>query len=214
MTITFKYESRTDHFGTTLWCEEYADKNSGFKKFWRWGIDNKVCGDILYSKPNMNKLMRNYLADGEIEVETTTRKGFNDEPKTRTYIIDNRLSESIKPQYKKRVNESVGGWNLINSRIEDVTSIRDIEDIVDHILGGFDVMYEFVIGDYDYTLNIYESWNGKTTIRVELLDCNDFTDGYVYKKDIVVKTPNAIDEIYKAYKTAVRIAKGNRKYTL
>ena len=75
-------------------------------------------------------------------------------------------------------------------------------------------MYKFVIGDYDYTLDIYESWNGKTTIRVELLDCNDFTDGYVYKKDIVVKTPNAIDEIYKAYKTAVRIAKGNRKYTL
>ena len=53
MTITFKYESRTDHFGTTLWCEEYSDKHSGFKKFWRWGIDNKVCGDILYSKPNL-----------------------------------------------------------------------------------------------------------------------------------------------------------------
>lgn len=197
MTITYKHESRTDHYGTTLWCEQYADKHSGFKKFWRWGVDNKVCGDVLYSKPNMNRLMKTYLASGEIEVEVATsanaHDAFNGNGKRKTYTIQNDL------------NESAGGWNLINRRIEDVTSKRDIKDIIEHILGGFDVMYNFIIGDYDYSLTIYEAWNGKTTIRVKLVNCNDFTDGYVYKEDVIAKSPNVVDEVYKAYKKAIRM---------
>lgn len=206
MTITYKYESRTDHWGDTLWCELYADKHSGFQKFWRWGINQSIHSDYLLSKPNMKKLMQHHLAHGEIKVKiTTSNGGFNDEPKTKTYTIDYRLDESIKPQYKKRVNESAGGYKLINRRIEDVNSKSDIKDIIEHILGGFDVMYKFIIGDYDYSLTIYESWNGKTTIRVELIDCNDFTDGYVYKEDVIANSPNVVDEVYKAYKKALRM---------
>lgn len=110
MTVTFKYESRTDHFGTTLWCEEYTDKHSGFKKFWRWGLDNKTCGDLLSSKPNMNRLMKTYLANGEIEVETNTvdsvHKAFNGEGKRKIYTIQNSLSESLNHRPMKKINEN------------------------------------------------------------------------------------------------------------
>lgn len=110
MTVTFKYESRTDHYGTTLWCEEYTDKHSGFKKFWRWGVDNKTCGDLLSSKPNMNRLMKTYLANGEIEVETNTvdsvHKAFNGEGKRKRYTIQNNLSENLNHKPMKKINEN------------------------------------------------------------------------------------------------------------
>lgn len=109
MTVTFKYESRTDHYGTTLWCEEYTDKNSGFKKFWRWGIDNKTCSSLLSSKPNMNRLMKIYLADGEIEVETmnadSVHKAFNGEGKRKIYTIQNNLSENLNHRPMRKINE-------------------------------------------------------------------------------------------------------------
>ena len=108
MTITFKYESRTDHYGTTLWCEQYADKHSDFTNFWRWGIDNSIQGDFLLYKPNMNRLMKSYLASGEIEVETmsvdSVHKAFNGESKRKKYTIQN-IKESLKPQHMSRINE-------------------------------------------------------------------------------------------------------------
>lgn len=109
MTVTFYYESRIDQFGTTLWCEQYTDKHYNFRKFWKWGIDNKICGNLLLSKPNMNRLMKTYLADGEIEVETikfnNVHDAFNGEGNRKKYIIQNNLSESLKFQHMRRINE-------------------------------------------------------------------------------------------------------------
>lgn len=119
MTVTFYHESRTDYFGTTLWCEQYADKRYNFKKFWKWGIDNKISGNLLSTKPNMSRLMKTYLADGEVEVETImfndVHDAFNGEGKRKRYTIQNNLHESLKPQHMRRINEdkivSDGEWD-------------------------------------------------------------------------------------------------------
>lgn len=102
MTVVFKYEERIDHYGTTLWCEQYASKPS-FVKLWRWGVDDKIGGDTLHSKPNMNRLMKTYLAEGEIEVKVVRYKdvhsAFNSKGDVKEYIINNNLNESYRPQH-------------------------------------------------------------------------------------------------------------------
>lgn len=102
MTVVFKYEERIDHYGTTLWCEQYASKPS-FVKLWRWGVDDKIGGETLHSKPNMNRLMKTYLADGEIEVKVVRYKdvhsAFNSKGDVKEYIINNNLNESYRPQH-------------------------------------------------------------------------------------------------------------------
>lgn len=108
MTITFKYESRTDRYKDRLWCEQYADKHSDFTNFWRWGINDSIQGDFLLYKPNMNRLMKSYLASGEIEVETmsvdSVHKAFTGESKRKRYTIQN-IKESLKTQPMRKINE-------------------------------------------------------------------------------------------------------------
>lgn len=109
MTVTFKYESRTDQYGDKLWCELYSNGPHLSTKLWRWGINDHINGDHLWYKPNMNRLMKTYLADGEIEVETMTvdsvHKAFNGDGKRERYTIQNNLSESLKPQPMRKINE-------------------------------------------------------------------------------------------------------------
>ena len=121
MTVVFKYEERIDHYGTTLWCEQYASKPS-FTKWWRWGLDNKVCGDMLRSKPNMNKLMKNYLGEGDIEVRTVryndVHSAFNSKGDVKEYIINNNLNESYRPQHNDDI-ETI-----------DITNIHQLDKII------------------------------------------------------------------------------------
>ena len=135
MTITFNYEMYTDHYGTTLWCEEYANKPH-FNKFWRWGIDEKVCGEMLNNKPNMKKLMKRYLADGEVEMEKTsykdTKSSFRGDAKIQKRTIMNSITESYK-----RLNENfndivseVTNYILSNNSINGKTSLMTIDRLI------------------------------------------------------------------------------------
>lgn len=139
MTVVFKYEERIDHYGTTLWCEQYASKPS-FVKLWRWGVDDKIGGETLHSKPNMNRLMKTYLADGEIEVKVVRYKdvhsAFNSKGEVKEYIINNNLNESYRPQYRK-INESfedivkeVANYVLSNNDVNGNTSIMTIDRLI------------------------------------------------------------------------------------
>ena len=139
MTVVFKYEERIDHYGTTLWCEQYASKPS-FVKLWRWGVDDKIGGDTLHSKPNMNRLMKTYLADGEIEVKVVRYKdvhsAFNSKGDVKEYIINNNLNESYRPQYRK-INESfedivkkVANYVLYNNDVNDDTPVMTIDRLI------------------------------------------------------------------------------------
>ena len=135
MTVTFNYEMYTDHYGTTLWCEEYANKPH-FNKFWRWGIDEKVCGEMLNNKPNMKKLMKRYLADGEVEMEKTsykdTKSSFRGDAKIQKRTIMNSITESYK-----RLNENfndivaeVANYVLSNNHINGKTSLMTIDKLI------------------------------------------------------------------------------------
>lgn len=139
MTVVFKYEERIDHYGTTLWCEQYASKPS-FVKLWRWGVNDKIGGDTLHSKPNMNRLMKTYLADGEIEVKVVRYKdvhsAFNSKGDVKEYIINNNLNESYRPQYRK-INESfedivkeVANYVLSNNDVNGKTSVMTIDRLI------------------------------------------------------------------------------------
>ena len=139
MTVVFKYEERIDHYGTTLWCEQYASKPS-FVKLWRWGVDDKIGGDTLHSKPNMNRLMKTYLADGEIEVKVVRHKdvhsAFNSKGDVKEYIINNNLNESYRHQYRK-INESfedivkeVANYVLSNNDVNGNTSVMTIDRLI------------------------------------------------------------------------------------
>ena len=138
MTVTFNYEMYTDHYGTTLWCEEYANKPH-FNKFWRWGVDEKICGEMLNNKPNMKKLMKKYLADGEVEMEKTsyknTKSSFSrDNAKIQKRIIMNSITESVKT---KRLNEGfedivseIANHILSNNHINGKTSLMTIDRLI------------------------------------------------------------------------------------
>lgn len=138
MTVTFNYEMYTDHYGTTLWCEEYANKPH-FNKFWRWGVDEKICGEMLNNKPNMKKLMKKYLADGEVEMEKTsyknTKSSFSrDNAKIQKRIIMNSITESVKT---KRLNEGfedivseIANYVLSNNNINGKTSLMTIDRLI------------------------------------------------------------------------------------
>lgn len=139
MTVVFKYEERIDHYGTTLWCEQYSSKPS-FVKLWRWGVDDKIGGDTLHSKPNMNRLMKTYLAEGEIEVKVVRYKdvhsAFNSKGDVKEYIINNNLNESYRPQYRK-INESfedivkeVTNYVLSNNDVNGNTSVMTIDRLI------------------------------------------------------------------------------------
>ena len=181
MTVVFKYEERIDHYGTTLWCEQYASKPS-FVKLWRWGVDDKIGGDILHSKPNMNRLMKNYLAEGEIEVKVVRYKdvhsAFNSKGDVKEYIINNNLNESYRPQHNndietidivnrhqldKLLNEYNDYTILVNKPKMSLTNRRykDVDNFVE---------YDINSKEFDFVLRRLESSTTKIVAKINHYD--------------------------------------------
>ncbi len=183
MTVTFNYEMYTDHYGTTLWCEEYANKPH-FNKFWRWGIDGKICGELLNNKPNMKKLMKRYLADGEVEMEKTsyknTKSSFRGDAKIQKRTIMNSITESFRPHHnndietidivnRHQLDKIINKYNdytiLVNKPLMNISNrkYKDVDNFVE---------YDINSKEFDFAVRRLES---STTIIVAKINHYDKT---------------------------------------